>query len=69
MKVKFYVNDIESEIIEYYEEDYVSYENMIEHIEEDRNEFVYQNINTGWIKIKENDNKKRSNNWTISYTR
>ena len=62
MKVKFYVNDIESEIIEYYEEDYVSYENMIEHIEEDRNEFVYQNINTGWIKIEENDNKEKSNN-------
>lgn len=62
MKVKFYVNDIESEIIEYNEEDYDSYEDMIETIEEDRNEFIYRNIDTGWIKIKENDNKKRSNN-------
>jgi hypothetical protein len=62
MKVKFYVNDIESEIIEYYEKDYVSYEDMLENIEEDRNEFVYQNIDTGWIKIEENDNKERSNN-------
>lgn len=62
MKVKFYVNDIESEIIEYNEKDYNSYEDMIENIEEDRNEFVYQNINTGWIKIEEDDNKKRSNN-------
>jgi hypothetical protein len=61
MKVKFYVNDIESEIIEYYEEDYVSYEDMLENIEEDRNEFVYRNIDTGWIKIEENDNKERSN--------
>ncbi len=62
MKVKFYVNDIESEIIEYNEEDYDSYEDMIETIEEDRNEFIYRNIDTGCIKIKENDNKKRSNN-------
>lgn len=62
MKIKFYVNDIESEIIEYYEEDYDSYEDMVQNIEEDRNEFVYRNINTGWIKIKEDDNKERSNN-------
>ena len=62
MKVKFYVNDIESEIIEYNEEDYNSYEDMIETIEEDRNEFVYRNIDTGWIKIKENDNKEFQKN-------
>lgn len=62
MKIKFYVNDIESEIIEYYEEDYDSYEDMVQNIEEDRNEFVYRNINTGWIKIKKDDNKERSNN-------
>ena len=62
MKVKFYVNDIESEIFEYYEKDYDSYEDMIAEIEEDRNEFVYRNISTGWIEIKEDDNKKRSNN-------
>ena len=61
MKVKFYINDIESEIIEYYEEDYVSYEDMLENIEEDRNEFVYRNIDTGWIKIEEDDNKEKSN--------
>ncbi len=62
MEIKFYVNDIESEIIVYYEEDYVSYEDMIQNIEEDRNEFVYRNINSGWIKIEKDDNKERSNN-------
>lgn len=62
MKIKFYVNDIESEIIVYYEEDYDSYEDMIQNIEEDRNEFVYRNINSGWIKIEKDDNKERSNN-------
>jgi len=30
-------------------------------LEEDRNEFIYRNIDTGWIKIEENNNKERSN--------
>ena len=42
---------------------------MLENIEEDRNEFVYRNIDTGWIKIEEDDNKEKSNIWIIIYTR
>lgn len=52
-KFKFYVNDIESEVFEYDENNYKSYEDLTEAMEQDRVEWIFNNIDSGWIKINE----------------
>ena len=50
-KFKFYLNDIESEIFEYDEKDYDSYNELILQVDEDRLKWVFEIIESGYIKV------------------
>lgn len=56
-KFKFFVNGEESEIYEYNEADYDSYDDLLFAMEQDRIEWTFAYIHSGYIKIEDNDNK------------
>jgi hypothetical protein len=50
-KFKFWLNEIESEIFEYEEDENTSYVDIVEQMEADRLEWIFNNIDTGYEKI------------------
>lgn len=53
-KFKFYLDDKESEIYEYDTNTYIDNEDLMSDMENDRNDWVYSVIDTGYIEIKPN---------------
>jgi pantothenate kinase len=52
-KFRFFVNDIESEIFEYDENDFEDYDDLIYQMEQDRIDWIFDNINSGYKIIKD----------------
>ncbi len=52
-KFQFYVNDIYSEIFEYDLDDYIDLEDLMNSMENDRTDFIFENMVSGYIEIKE----------------
>lgn len=51
-KFKFWVGDIESEAFKYKSKDYNSYEDLIFQMEQDRTEWTFDQIDSGYTEIK-----------------
>lgn len=62
-KFKFYIDNKESEIYEYNTDDFYNTDDLFFQIEDDRNEWMYQIINTGYIEIK-HDKQCTNCDWT-----
>ena len=62
-KFKFYLDDKESDIYEYDTEEYDDEQSLIWDMEDDRNDWVYSIIDTGYIEIKHNIQCNNCN-WT-----
>ncbi len=52
-KFKFYIDDIVSDIYEYDTDDFIDDDDLIQSMEIDRQEFIYSNIDTGYVEIKD----------------
>lgn len=51
-RFQFYVNDIYSEIFEYDLDDYIDLEDLMNSMENDKTDFIFENMVSGYIEIK-----------------